>query len=156
MSLIVSQSVAPAPARTSNAARREGELSIVDAGALPRRGSGRRIDGRAQHPVLVVDLNAIEDLTYAEMVRVVHAAERPGGQILIGVRSKPLPKEYTGPGWWIVEAMSTTIVPVSEGAIFRDAVDSPISHAASLVAVEDPEAVVAGSDDGYARRPPLR
>ncbi len=58
-----------------------------------------------------VDLDDLEDLTHRDVSRIVTAtpAVRP---ILLGVRNRPLPVDFVGPGQALLEHLSLTLVPL--------------------------------------------
>lgn len=68
------------------------------------------LPGGTDPVLLAVDLDDLEDLTHRDVTRIVAAtpAIRP---VLLGVRSRPLPVDYMGPGRSLLEHLSLTLVP---------------------------------------------
>ncbi len=91
--------------------------------------------------MVVVDLDDVEELTHDDVRQILHdvAADR---RIHVGVRTRPPPD--IGPGWWVIEAMSTTVAPREiAGAAGHPHRSAAASLGSSIVEVDDLDAVLA-------------
>ena len=100
-----------------------------------------RTDAEPGAPLVTVDLDGIEELSYAALDEIMQALSADN-RVRVGVRSSPLPTGYTGPAWWVVNAMSTTIVPALP-AVPRAHRETPMEQSAGLVATDDPGRTIA-------------